>query len=358
MYFNRGEIEISKRLKEPAKTVDSNVGRLVFHPSFNDTIAELEKLEVRLPSIPSDLEMDFNMYEYPQNGELVSTVEEIGKFRLDAQNGARHSSCVPICAYDESINKFQGLEGTAYFTSHSLIVHGQSDFIPVNLLTFYFYTRSKAILQESKHIRYSEDPDVDSKRDYIIDRRTLLVENIPEKAIAFIDGPLIGGQMTSYTIELNDLLLKKETMPIFFVKNSSSNLVTDNIDALRGKYNSDMHWAYGYLRNGERTNLFKYVDREHREFAKVFCYLKAFDISPHRIELDVKTFQKHSDNIDALFDLIYYLLLAQGDLKNPQIRSIAIAEKYARATLKLVNLSRMMRELGITPTMNQERFAW
>jgi hypothetical protein len=51
-------------------------------------------------------------------------------------------------------------------------------------------------------------------------------------------------------------------------------------------------------------------------------------------------------------------MLAQGDLKNPQIRSIAIAEKYARATLRLLNLPQMMKELGITPTMNQERFAW
>jgi hypothetical protein len=199
---------------------------------------------------------------------------------------------------------------------------------------------------------------VDSKRDYIIDRKAILVQNAPEKSVVFVDGPLIGGQMSSQTIELNDQLLKKEAIPLFFIKNSISNLVTDNIDELKGKYNSDMHWAYSYLREGERTNLFKYVDRKHEEFAKVFCYLKAFDASPHRIELDVKTFEKHSNNIPGLFDLAYYLLLAQGDLRNPQIRSIAIAEKYARASLKLINLSRLMKGLGMTPTMNQERFAW
>ena len=40
--------------------------------------------------------------------------------------------------------------------------------------------------------------------------------------------------------------------------------------------------------------------------------------------------------------LSYYLLLVQGDLKNPQVRSIAIAEKFARKALKLINFDQMM----------------
>jgi hypothetical protein len=52
------------------------------------------------------------------------------------------------------------------------------------------------------------------------------------------------------------------------------------------------------------------------------------------------------------------LLLVQGDFKNPQIRSISIAEKYARATLKLMNVNQIMKKSGIVPTMNQERFGW
>jgi hypothetical protein len=43
---------------------------------------------------------------------------------------------------------------------------------------------------------------------------------------------------------------------------------------------------------------------------------------------------------------------------NPQVRSIAVAEAFARTTLKLVNFEQIMKELGIIPTMNQERFAW
>jgi hypothetical protein len=346
------------QVKNSKQEIDSESSRLVFHPSFNDTIEEIRKLRISLPRNPTDLEMDFTLYNYPKNGELVSKIEEVGRFQLDPHKGEKTSNCTPICAYDESINRFQGLEGTAYLTSHSLVLHGRSDFIPKSLLTFYFYTKSKVLSQNSKNIKYAEDPEVDSKRDYIIDRKALLVENVPEKSVVFIDGPLIGGQMSSYTIELNDLLLKKEVVPIFFVKNSTSNLVTDNIKELDGKYNSDMHWAYGYLKKGERTNLFRYEDRDHSDFAKVFCYMKAFDASPQRIEMDVKAFKKYSDIVMGLFDLSYYLLLAQGDLKNPQIRTIAIAEKYARTTLNLINFTQMMKDLGITPTMNQERFAW
>lgn len=346
--------------RKPSEHNDSENSRLIFHSSFNDTITEIKKLKIRLPSNPSDLEMDFNAYNYPQNGELMSKVEEIGRFQLDPRKGREFCSKTPVCAYDESINRFEGLEGTAYLTSHSLIVHGSSDFIPVNLLSFHFYTRSRVLSHDSEHIKYSEDPETDSKRDYILDRKALLVENVPENSVVFIDGPLIGGQMTEQTMELNDLLLRKEIVPVFFVKNSTSNLVTEYIEGLKGRYNSDMHWAYTHLREGERTNLFRYVDQDHKngDWAKVFCYLKAFNVSPHRIEMDIKTFRKYSDRISSLFDLSYYLLLAQGDLKNPQIRSIAIAEKYARATLNLINFVQMMKELGITPTMNQERFAW
>ena len=62
--------------------------------------------------------------------------------------------------------------------------------------------------------------------------------------------------------------------------------------------------------------------------------------------------------IFSLMDLVYFLLLVQGDLKNPQIRSISIAEKYARSTLKLIDINKMMKNSGMMPTMNQERFGW
>lgn len=331
--------------------------KLIFHPNFRKTLFELSELKIALPSNPSDLDINFSLYGYPMNGKLITEVEKFQKIKLNPIRGQKtYESGISICGYDESINKFLGLEGTAYLTSHCLLIHDDLDYVPINLLTFYFYTRSEALSGRSHYIKFSGDPELDSKKDYIIDRKKFLVDNVPESSILFIDGPLIGGQMSSYTIELNDLLLKKDVIPIFFVKNSNSNLVTDNISELNKTYNSDMHWSYKFLNNGERTSLFRYVDQYNDNYAKIFCYIKGFNVSPQRIEIDISTFEKYSDVIINLFDIIYYLLLAQGNLKNPQIRTISIAEKYARSTLKLINLIETMKYLGITPTINQERF--
>lgn len=336
-----------------------NFSKLFFHPSFNDTIAEINRLNIQLPPNPSDQEMDFHLYTYPQNGKLVSKLEDIKSYKLDPKKGGNLAkNGITICAYDESINKFSGLEGTAFLTSHSLIVHHKNDYLPLNLLTFYFYTRAETFSKDSNLIKYSQNPETDSKKDYVTDRKKLIVDNTPNNSIIFIDGPLIGGEISSYTFKLNDELLKKNVIPIFFVKNSTSNLVTDNIEELRGKYNSDMHWAYKSLKHGERTNLFKYVDQFNDRNAKIFCYLKAFNLSPQRVEMHSNTFEKYSNQINDLLDLSYYLLLVQGDLKNPQIRSISIAEKYARSTLKLIDINKIMKNSDIIPTMNQERFGW
>lgn len=335
----------------------NTINKLLFHPSFNDTINEINKFNIKLPTTPLNQEMDFSLYTYPQDGKLVSSVEDIKSYVLDAENGqSLANDGMTICAYDESINKFAALEGTAFLTSHSLIIHNDKEYLPSNFVTFYFYTRAKALFEKSDLIKYSEDPETDSKKDYVKDRIDFIVNNTPENSILFIDGPLIGGQVSSYTVKLNNELLNKNVIPVFFVKNSLSNLVTDHVEELRGKYNSDMHWAYKSLKPGERTNLFRYVDRHNDQNAKIFCYLKGFDLSPQRVEIHSSTFEKYSDKIVDILDLAYYLLLVQGDLKNPQIRSIIIAEKYARATIKLIDIDKMMKSAGVIPTMNQERF--
>jgi hypothetical protein len=340
------------------ETVDKKISKLIFHPSFEDTLLELKKRKIVLPTNPIDEEIDFSKYGYPQEGALISHIEDFGKFKLDANKGQALSNSLLITAYDESVNKFEGLQGTGFLTSHSMIIHGLSDYIPVSLLTFYFYTRSRILSDGSTHIKYSEEPETDSNRDYIIDRRKLLIENLPNNSIVFIDGPLIGGNMATATIDMNRELAKRNITPLCFVKNSHSNMVTDNIPELSGRYNSDMHWAYSFLKPGERTNLFRYTDAVNHNLTKIFCYMKAFDVSPQRVELDLKTYSRYSNNIDDFFDLIFYLMLAQGNLMNPQVRSIAVAEAFARTTLKLVNFEQIMKELGIIPTMIQERFAW
>jgi len=154
---------------------------------------------------------------------------------------------------------------------------------------------------------------------------------------------------------MNDVLLERNIIPIFIVKNSNSNLVTDYVPSLKGKFNSDMHWAYTTLQPGTRTNFFVYEDSVNSEFSKIFCYLKTFDISPQRVEFHPRTYKKYQGIMEEMMHLIYYLVLVQGDLKNPQLRSIAIAEKFARETLDLFDMSNLMKTLGLVPTMNQER---
>jgi hypothetical protein len=297
-------------------------------------------------------------------------IEPIKVYNLNAKRGDQliHSYPNNILAYDESRLKFSALEGNGYFTSHSLIIHGENDYISTNLLTFYFYTRSDILLNKSAYIKRSDNNDVNNidddsndsesayKKDYANDRSNLLLNNTPENSLLFIDGPLIGGQMSSLTVNLNDSLLDKKITPIFFVKNSTSNLITDNIPVLKGNFNSDMHWAYNVLTPGKRTSLFQYEDENNPNYSKIFCYLQAHNVSPQRIEFHKKTFEIIKDQIFDIMDMIYYLILVQGNLNNPQIRSIAIAEKFARDTLKLYDINYLIKTSGVIPTMNQVRF--
>jgi len=346
--IKNGEMETQKN--------DNSYSKLLFHPNFLKTIGAINDFNVTLPSYESNIYVDFSLLGYPPNGKALLNLEQSQRYVLNARKGQNiYKSEILVSAYDESIQKFAGLEGIAYLTSHSLVIM-KDDYVPLNLVTFYFYTRSKSLAEKSEYIKYSEDPELSFKSDYINDRHSFLIDNIPEKTVLFVDGPLIGSQMSSKTRELNDNLLKKNIIPLFFVKNSTSNLVTNYMTELKGKYNSDMHWSYRLLQPGERTCLFKYTDQTVYENAKIFFYLKSMKLSPQRIEFDISTYLQFPNETSNLFDLIYYMILAQGDPKNPQIRPIAVAEKFARATLKLIDLNKIMRSIGIVPTMNETRF--
>ena len=348
--------DIKVGIKRQTKDV---LNKLVLHSKFHKTVSDLNKLNIKLPN-PMNKQMDFQAYMFPPNGELVTRIEEIKPYDLDAKKGAFFASNnISICAYDESVVNYSALEGEGYLTAHSMVIVAQEEYIPMNLLTLYFYTRAKKMAKEHESLRYSDFPEVQSKRDYLFDKIDFLLEYTPPNSILFIDGPLIGGDYYTDMIQAINRFLEKKIIPIFFVKNSESNLVTSNIIGLDYEYNSDMHWAFNFLRLGQRTNFFKYVDAHNPDNAKIFCYLKCMDISPQRIEFPVKVYALYKDSINAIMDLIYYLLIVQGDKKNPQVRPIAIAEKYAREALKVIDLKKLMKSSGLIPTMNEGRgFAW
>jgi len=355
--IDRDHLTLKKELKQERKGLDA-LNRLVFHPHFNKIISDINKLNIKLPD-PINKGVDLQNYAFPQNGELITNIEDISQYKLNIKNGEDLAqSNFPIAAYDESINKYSTLQGEAYLASHSMVILGENDYIPMNFLTLYFYTRAKRIIEGECKIRYSNTPEIESQKDFIRDKLDFLENFVPDNSILLIDGPLIGGDVYTIMIHAINRFLSKNVIPIFFVKNSTSNLVTDHISDLKYKYNSDMHWSYTFLNKGERTNFFRYADRNNPKNAKIFCYLKAFDLSPQRVEFHVDIYQKYKKQIPAILDLIYYLLIVQGSKKNPQARPIAVAEAYAREALKLINIKQLMKKSGLVPTMNQERFGW
>lgn len=329
--------------------------KILISSSFSSTLEELRKFQIRIPKESSPVNQDLEHSYFPLHGELTTAVDRIEKVTLDPNAGSNWAEKRLITAYDESIRRFSAIEGTAYFTVHSLVLLRER-YLPLSLITFYFYTRAQSLLNSSKSFMYSDDPTKDYERDYARDRIEFMENNAPEDSLLFIDGPLIGGDV--YTMMIGHLrdLMEKGIVPVFFVKNSTSNLVTDNIPELQGRYNSDFHWSYTFLKPGERTNFFKYVDKHNPKNAKIFCYLKAFDIAPQRVEIDVNSFENNTDSMDDLMNYVYYLILAQGDPKNPQVRPIAIAERYAREVLNVIDIEKRVR--GLMPTMNQSRFGW
>lgn len=327
---------------------------LIVQTEFLDVLNELKSFNVSLPKTSNQYNIDLQTYSV--NGQLTSSVGEICSIDLNPKVGI--STGRSVLAYDESIVKFSCLEGTAYLTSHSLVYLGEEDYIPTGYLTFYFYTKSKNIAENSKYLRYSLDPDMDSKRDYIKDKIDFLVNYTPPNSLLLIDGPLIAGDVYTYMIRAINKFTERNILPVFFVKNSSSNMVVDSVKELSYKYNSDMHWSYKYLKKGQRTNYFRYADKVNPNNAKIFSYIKGYDMSPQRVEFHIDTFKAFRNELDTIHDMMYYLLLVQGDKHNPQIRPIAIAEKFAREFIKLTDINKYFFDFGLVPTMNQERFGW
>lgn len=332
----------------------NNCNKLVLHPNFEKIIKELGEKSIFLPRKGDESNPHTISNQLP--GQLITNLEEITSYKLDALKGCQNVTKYLYSAYDESIKKYSALEGSAYFTTHSLVIAGKGEYIPVVLAVFNFYTRAANILSKSSYIKFADDPEVEAQRDHMRDKVAFLLEYTPPKSLLFIDGPLIGGDLYTIMLDSSAKFLEKEIMPIYFVKNSTSSIVSDNIAELKGKYNSDMHWLHGMLKPGERSSFFKYEDQINKKNSKVFCYLKAFNSSPQRIEMHVDTFKQYETAIPDLMDIVAYLLYVQGSKSNPQLRPIAIAEKYARSVLNFIDINQYFKQARITPTLNQERF--
>jgi len=339
---------------------ESSYYKFILDDRFNEVIEDLSSKNIHA-NTPIGFAFDKGDY-YPYGNDVkVQAIDQINKIKLDPKIGQEKTKEYKICAYDESLVKIPALEGSGFFISHSLITLSEERYMPLIFLTFNFYTRSKAIADGSNSLKLTtETLEQASRIQYLNDRNLTLSKYTPDSSILLIDGPLIGGQITDYNMKLNAELLKRNIFPIYFVKNSDSSLVIDNSTDLKGNYNSDFEWAFKTLNPGERTGLFKYSDLSDPigNKRKIFSYLKAFPAPPLRVELDETTYFRFENIIDEIFHLIFYLLLAQGNTQNPQVRPIAIAEAFAREALKVVDYEEVIHRTGIRPTMNYTRFGW
>ena len=266
-------------------------GGIILDRDFRKTLNDLKSSNISLPATSNSGGVDFSGMNFPSSGELQEELGSIKKVRLDPINGKRlYSTVRPILAYDESILTYEALEGIAVMTAHSLIELEESDYSPMMKVTLRFYSRAKKLSENKSALVYAVDPSAESKRDYARDRNSFILDMVKGNSVVFIDGPLLGGQMSQQTVQLNDRLLDRGIVPIFLVKNSNSDLVRDHFPILQERFNSDMHWAYTFLAVGERTSELRYQDTYNTGFGKVFFYLKAFNLSPLRVEVHKKNF--------------------------------------------------------------------
>lgn len=263
-----------------------------------------------------------------------------------------------IYGYDESTQDYRALEGDLMFCSSSVIKMEDKYAFNLTVLPYFVTSMKKFKGSRDEEIRFTENPTEERNKILVITKTKSILESTEPNSIVLIDGPLIGGMASYHMTKMDDALRKKDCIPLYFVKNSDSRLVIDSErdSKLSREFNSDFHWAAHRLKEGSRSAFFRYTDRHKSENSKVFAYIKALAGFAERVEMHSLTYEKYHSLLSPLMNLIAYLYVVQGDFYNPQVRPVAIAEKYAREGLKILNIPVLLRRLGFRPTINQVRF--
>lgn len=327
---------------------------------FIQLMDEIKTADIKLPAKPVIISgMDDAGLSTFGTISLIEDDVNVSK-KLNAKDGCKiaQDDNALICAYDESIAYYASLEGKVAYVSHSLVTMHKGQYYPLNHLNLLFCTKSSAVCNRIPGAELADKWDIDTTISVHIAQQkgTFLEQNVYSKSILLVDGPYLAGDGSFYFDEPVKRMIKKGIFPVFIVKNSYSSILIDNVPELKGKYNSDLHYANEVLNEGSRTSFFQYKDSKSGKKSKVFCYLKHKDhYSPIRIEIPAVAFDNNREVAEASMDLIYYLILVQGSTINPQVRPIAIAEMYARETLNLINISKDVIEMKLTATMNEQR---
>ena len=263
-------------LSRPATIVYEGLNQIIIPEDFEKTLKQLNQLK------PRDLrDTTFSPSHFEslnQNGKLALLDDTVKKYDMDLRSGEQMAQSSVICAYDESIRKYQCLQGSVYYSSHSAVVMVPEDprYLPVTKLSLGFYTRSKAISDKFSRLNLSDNFESEFSKKMVTEKIEFLnnPDLVPNNSILLIDGPLIAGDWYVLMIRAVKKFLDRGVIPLFFVKNSDSSVVTENLDEFKGLYNSDLHWCHEFLEPGQRTSFFKYTDEHNPDNTKIFCYFK------------------------------------------------------------------------------------
>lgn len=321
--------------------------RLIMDERFYDAIRSLENS--RLPNPISDSTGQHDL-EYHGKGK-VEQIEKSLVYTLNAASGYRFitESGTAISGYSDAESIYEMMVGRAVSAAHSLVYINGDRYLPLSFVSLKFVTHSEEVAQKMQGTAILSDH---IARDTAIavakDKMEFLDKYCVGNSVLFIDGPLIAGDDYTTFMKQIERFCQKGIVSVFFVGNSSSCMVVDNSDSLIGKFNSDSHWANSILKTGERTAFYAYTDEYNTRNAKAFCYIKFSENGRIvRIELPLQIYSRFKTGIDDILNAAFYMLLAQGSIASPQIRLIAVAQMYAKETLKLIDIQREMSRIRI-----------
>lgn len=325
---------------------------------------DLSRIKIRLDNIrkkatssvsiePSDIPIK------PQEHYLspsMSCLEDANASYLTnpAENGLMNKRS--IYGYDESTQDYRALEGDLMFCSSAVIKIEEKYTFNLTVLPYFVTSMEKFKGKRDEEIRFTENPAKERNLIMVKSKTKTILESVEPNSIVLIDGPLVGGMASSYMTKMDNELRKMDCIPLYFVKNSDSRLLIECNRKLSSEFNTDFHWAAYKLKESSRSPFFKYTDKHNPRNSKVFTYMKALAGFPERIEMHTLTYEKYGDLISPLMNLVAYFYMAQGDFSNPQARPIAVAEKFAREGLRILNIPVLLLRLGFRPTINQVRF--
>ena len=303
--------------------------------------------------VPSNIELNWQDF---YKSSTMSCIEDPNKSYQVIPNPGKLMNEWNIYAYDESVQKYNALEGELMFCSAATIKIEDVYNFNLSVLPYFLTGIKKFASSISDGIRFAENIGAERNLIMVTAKIDSIKDSIEPHSIVLIDGPLIGGNSSEYMEKMDDFLRKKDCIPLYFVKNSVSRLVIDANKNLANQFNSDFHWTACKLKSGNRSAFFKYTDKYNKRNTKVFTYLKALFGFPERVEMHTETYKKYQSIIPDLMSLIAYFYILQGDRSNPQVRPIAIAEKYAREGIRVLNIPALLSKIGFRPTINQVRF--